>query len=263
MNNLATQFKNNNFEFDRSPYKPNRMLLKYSLSLLFTLISLNFLWAQRADIVLQKERKEFAYQSIKELKEGALVVRLKTNHRKIQLLENTLKSSTLKKNQRKRHQAMLDGTIQTRDDFNKAIAGIFMDSFKFCTIYLMHDTSTTTLKKGVKSGIFLDSNQVVDPSIKLTETNIFVINYKKTSSEFPFDVLRMQKLKERLDDPFPYYMQLRESWLNQVNSPRAAQAVVQLDRKLKGFYSRALFYDQKKAEKAATKKAKKEKEVDP
>jgi hypothetical protein len=239
------------------------MLLKYTLSLLIALISLNFLWAQREDIVLQKERKEFAYQSIKELKEGALVVRLKTNHRKIQLLENTLKSSSLKKNQRKRHQAMLDGTIKTRDDFNKAIADIFMDSFSFCSVYLMHDTSTNSLKKGIKSGIFLDSNQVVDPSIKLIESTIFIINYKKKSSEFPFDVLRMQKLKERLDDPFPYYMQLRESWLNQINSPRAAQAVVQLDRKLSGFYSRALFYDQKKAEKAAIKKTKKEKEVDP
>ena len=158
---------------------------------------------------------------------------------------------------------MLDGTIKTRDDFNKAIADIFMDSFSFCSVYLMHDTSTNSLKKGIKSGIFLDSNQVVDPSIKLIESTIFIINYKKKSSEFPFDVLRMQKLKERLDDPFPYYMQLRESWLNQINSPRAAQAVVQLDRKLSGFYSRALFYDQKKAEKAAIKKTKKEKEVDP
>ncbi len=260
---MEAQFKKNNFAFVHSPYKANHMLLKYTLSLLIALISLNFLWAQREDIVLQKERKEFAYQSIKELKEGALVVRLKTNHRKIQLLENTLKSSSLKKNQRKRHQAMLDGTIKTRDDFNKAIADIFMDSFSFCSVYLMHDTSTNSLKKGIKSGIFLDSNQVVDPSIKLIESTIFIINYKKKSSEFPFDVLRMQKLKERLDDPFPYYMQLRESWLNQINSPRAAQAVVQLDRKLSGFYSRALFYDQKKAEKAAIKKTKKEKEVDP
>ena len=68
---------------------------------------------------------------------------------------------------------------------------------------------------------------------------IFIINYKKKSSEFPFDVLRMQKLHERLDDPFPYYMQLRESWLNNVNSPRAAQAVIQLDKRLNVFLNRA------------------------
>ena len=101
------------------------MLLKHSLSLFITILAVSSLWAQREDIVLQKERKEFAYQSIKELKEGALVVRLKTNQRKIQLLERTLRSSKLNKNQRKRHQAMLDGTLQTRNDFNEAIADMF------------------------------------------------------------------------------------------------------------------------------------------
>lgn len=239
------------------------MLLKHSLSLFITILAVSSLWAQREDIVLQKERKEFAYQSIKELKEGALVVRLKTNQRKIQLLERTLKSSKLNKNQRKRHQAMLDGTLQTRNDFNEAIADMFLDSFSFCSVYLVYDSSTTSLKKGVKSGIFLDSNQVINPSIQLQESDIFVINYKKKSSEFPFDILRMQKLNERLEDPFPYYMQLRESWLNQINSPRAAQAVVQLDRRLYSFYARALAYDQKMEEKKARKKAKEDNSEQP
>ena len=47
-------------------------------------------FAQRDDIVLTKEKKEFAFNSIKELKEGALVVRLKTNQRKIEIIERNL-----------------------------------------------------------------------------------------------------------------------------------------------------------------------------
>ncbi len=219
--------------------------------------------AQRDDIVLSKDKKEFAFNSIKELKEGALVVRLKTNHRKIKQLENTLKSSKLKKNQRKRYQAMLDGTIKTRDDFNNAISDMFMDSFSFCSVYLMYDSCSRALKNGVRSGIFLGPDKTASPSIQLKEKHVFIINYKKSSSDFPVDVLRMQKLHERLEDPFPYYLQLRESWVNQINSPRAAQAVIQLDRKLRNFYSRALEYDIKKAERLAKKEARKaEKEAE-
>ena len=159
------------------------MCINFKIIPLFLFLSLQVVMAQREDIVLQKERKEFAYKSIKELKEGALVVRLKTNHRKIGLLESTLRSSSLKKNQRKRHQAMLDATIKTRDDFNNAIADMFIDSFSFCTVYLMYDTSTNSLKKGIRAGFLLDSTKNINPDIQISESAIFIINYKKKSSE--------------------------------------------------------------------------------
>ena len=211
--------------------------------------------AQRDDIVLTKEKKEFAFNSIKELKEGALVVRLKTNHRKIEILERTLRNPKLTKQQRKRHENILAGTIKQRDGFNKAIAKMFMDSFRFCSVYLMYDTCTQALNNGTREGIFLDENHEYSSSITLKESHVFIINYKKKSAEFPFDILRMRKLKEKLEDPFPYYAAIRESWVNQVNAPRASQAVVQLDRRLHKFYDRALDYDDKMQKRAARKAA--------
>ena len=62
---------------------------------------------------------------------------------------------------------------------------------------------------------------------------------------------RREKLKERLEDPFPYYVALRASWINQINSPRASKAVQQLNRKLYSFYRRSLDYDKKMEERAA------------
>ncbi|MCH2021616.1 MAG: hypothetical protein MK207_03975 [Saprospiraceae bacterium] len=232
------------------------MTLKYFFITFLLFYSGIVVFGQRDDIVVPKEKKAYAYSSIKELKEGAIVVRLKTNHRKIQLLEKTLKSNGLNKNQRKRHQAILDGTIAVRDAFNNAIADMFLDSFSFCPVYLMYDTCSNALKSGQKEGIFLNKDKTADSSIELNEPHVFLVNYKKSSGEFPFDVLRMQKLNDRLEDPFPYFIQLRESWINQINTPRAARAVVQLDRKLKNFYNRALAYDIKVANKMDAKNTK-------
>lgn len=207
--------------------------------------------AQRDDIVLTKEKKEFAFNSIKELKDGALIVRLKTNQRKIEILERTLRDPKLTKHQRKRHENILKGTIRARDEFNDAIASMFLDSFSFCPIYLMYDTCSIALKKGQRSGLFLNTNKELEPSIMLEEPNVFIVNYKKRSGEFPFDILRVRKLEEKLNEPFPYYVALRESWVNQINTPRASRAVVQLNRKLYNFYYRALDYDKKMQERAA------------
>jgi len=217
--------------------------------LLFIVFMLgNSVFAQRDDIVLAKEKKEYAFNSIKELKDGAMVVRLKTNQRKIELIERNLKNTKLSKGQRKRQEGILEGTLKVRDEFNEAIRAMFLDSFDFCPVYLMYDTCSAALNKGVREGLFLGENKEIDPSIKITEANIFIINYKERGAEFPYDVLRVRKLKEKLEDPFPYYVSLRKSWINQINTPRASQAVQHLNRKLYGFYRRALESEMKAEE---------------
>lgn len=193
--------------------------------------------AQRTDIQLPKERKAFAEKSIVNLKEGVLVVRLKTNQRKIEALQAVANNSKLKERQRQRHQKMLDNTITTRDAMNAAIANMFLDSFSFCPVYVMYDTSTKSLSNGTNQGIFLNEKLQPDASIALpADKPIFLVNYKKKSANFPFDVLIMRGLKERLEDPFPYYIPLRASWINNVNTPGAAKSVIKLDKRLHRFY---------------------------
>lgn len=223
-----------------------------SCILLFIVLMLgSSIFAQRDDIVLTKEKKEYAFNSIKELKDGAMVVRLKTNHRKIEIIERSLRDPNLKKGQRKRQEAILAGTLKARDQFNEAIGTMFLDSFSFCPVYVMYDTCSRALNKGVREGLFLGRDNKIDPTIKIKEANIFIVNYKKSGAEFPYDVLKVRKLKEKLDDPFPYYVSLRESWVNQINTPRASRAVRHLNRKFYSFYRRSLEYDKKLEERAA------------
>jgi hypothetical protein len=218
--------------------------------------------AQRDDILSVKEKKEFAFSSIKELKDGAIVVRLKTNHRKIKILENTLKSLKITDQQRNRHQRILNNTVNARDQLNKAISDMFLDSFTFCPVYLMYDTCSLDLTKGVRKGIFLNENKQLDTSITLSEKHIFLANHKRSGSDFPFDVLRLRKLKENLTDPFPYFVSLRESWIDAVNTPRAEMSVQILDRRLHGFYAQGLDYDIRKKEKEEKRASKKKEKTE-
>ena len=197
--------------------------------------------AQRDDIVLQKEKRDFAFSSILAMKEGVLVVRLHTNSKKIELLKRTANDPGLRESQRKRHQRLLDATIKVRDEFNAAISSTFLDSFRFCEVVLMYDTSFQQLKKGKRSGIFLDRSMKMDSSIHIDEEQaVFIVNYKAKSGEFPYDILRIRRLEEKLDEPFPYYMPIRASWLNNINTPRAENVIRLMNYRLQKFYLRAL-----------------------
>lgn len=210
------------------------------------------LWAQRDDIPLLKDRQDFAARSIQELKNnGAIVLRLKTNHRKLVIMERTLRSPNLSDNQRKRHQAIYDATITRRDAFNASLKSAFTNEFTFCPVYVMYDTSSKDLKSGLRTGFFLNKEGETDASISLGEKHVFIASFKERGADFPYDVLRLQRLEESLVDPFPYYSPIRESWVNELNSPRAAKAVVQMDKRLAIFFERALEYEAKEAEKEA------------
>lgn len=207
-------------------------------TILIVLLLPVLVWGQRDDLHTQKEKKAYAQASIMDLKErGALVLRLRTDHRKIKLLERTLASESLSEHQRSRHQRMLENTIKRRDLFNDALRHAFVETFNFCPIYVMYDTSSRPLKAGVRSGIFLNDQREIDPTIRLEEEAIFVVNFKDKSGEFPYDVLRMQRLEDKLDHPFPYVVPIRASWLSEINAPRAAGAVNALQKKLKRYYA--------------------------
>ena len=136
--------------------KGMKLLSKGFICLILSCFLATVGWSQRDDIVLQKEKKAHSQQAIIDLNKGVLILRLRTNHRKIALLEQNARSQQLKPKQRERYQRILEGTIQRRDQFNKALVNIVMDSFTFCPVAIMYDTSSSSIRKGVRRGIFFD-----------------------------------------------------------------------------------------------------------
>jgi len=217
--------------------------MKGQITLLTTTLFFIFLSLQSfaQPTINEKYKRDAAFEAIKEMKyQGVLVVRLRTNHVKVKALENTLANQDLKAGKRKRIQSMLDETLTKQNIMNQAMAKSFLDSFKFCPVYLSYDTSAKSLSAGMKKGIFLNREMQIDPSISIPDSAIvFVAYYHEKSGEYPTDGLMIRKLNKKLEEPFPHFTAVRESFVNDINAPRMRKAIYILDYKLRSLFARA------------------------
>lgn len=105
----------------------------------------------------QKRRNAVAKWQINQLKNGALVVRLRTNQKLIDGLRKMGKADLATQ---KQYEQMA---------INKNIVMAFTKFYTFSKVYFFYGNMSDTLLKGARSGIFLDTNLVVDPSIEMKE----------------------------------------------------------------------------------------------
>jgi hypothetical protein len=185
--------------------------------------------------------RDRAFIAVSDLKEnGVLIVRLDTKDVKIKVFQRALAASTLKEKKRKRIQKMLDETINEKDAINLAMASAFRDSFSFCPVFICFDTSSNSLKAGIKKGIFYDTDLNPAPELTLPDSaSIFVVYYHERSGEYPSDGLILRKLRGLVEEPFPKFTAIRESFVYNINTPRIAKAAIQIDRRLQRLYNRA------------------------
>lgn len=182
-----------------------------------------------------------ALKEAKLMKEkGVLVLRLETSHTKINMLERALKKSDLKKRKRKRLQGMLDETVLRKDKFNQAIVETTMDTFDFCPVYISFDTSAAELKDGARSGIFYTEDLKKDEGISIPDSaEIYILYFHEKSGQYPSNGLILRKLKSNLDDPFPHFTAVRESFVNDINTPRVRRAIPQIQNRLRRLYRKS------------------------
>lgn len=145
-------------------------LNKFFIALLTLIFSTQSIYSQvgeRSNEKDYKDSKQFqkfhrtkqivgAWQ-INELKEGALVVRLKTNKLLIDELIKLGNTALAKEKQIEQFA------------INKNTMFAYKDYLTFCKVYFMYSHSSDSLLKGVRNGIFLDTNLLPDPSITMTE----------------------------------------------------------------------------------------------
>ncbi len=188
-----------------------------------------------------KDHRLESFAAVKEMKYGGvLVVRLKTNHVKIRALEKELSNTGIKAAKKKRTQDILTQTISKRDALNETLSSTFLDTFSFCPVYLSYDSSANSLKNGVKKGIFLNKSLQIDPNISIPDTaKVFIAYYHEKSGNYPSDGLMIRRLLSELAEPFPHYTAVKESFLNEVNTPRLKKVIIVIDRRLRDLLERA------------------------
>ena len=215
--------------------------MKFSkFNLVFAIIFLSVkLFAQPT--FKSKDNRLESFEAVKEMKYGGvLVVRLKTNYVKIRALEKELTNPNISASKKKRLQTILVETISRRDALNETMAKTFLDSFSFCPVYLSYDSSANSLKNGLRKGVFLNSSLQIDADISIPDTaKIFIAYYHEKSGNYPSDGLMIRRLGSELADPFPHYTAVKESFLNEQNTPRLRKVILMLDKRLRELLARA------------------------
>ena len=105
-----------------------------------------------------KRRNAISKWQINQLKNGALVVRLQTNKT---LIEGLRKMGKADLATQKEQEIMA---------FNKNMVMAFTRYYNFSKVYFFFSTNSDTLLKGARSGIFLDTNLIVNPEIEMKES---------------------------------------------------------------------------------------------
>jgi len=105
----------------------------------------------------KKKKDVVAAWQINELKEGALVVRLKTNQTLIDELKKKGDAQMALEKQKEQHA------------INKNTVYAFKDFFNFCKVYFIYSNFSDSLLNGARTGFFLDTNLNIDPTITMNE----------------------------------------------------------------------------------------------
>lgn len=141
---------------------------------------------------------------IEDLKEGVLVVRLKSNNRKINALQESIAKNPNDNDNLKRQLKLAKAESKQE---GKAIIQAFKAEYSFSEVVFMHDTASMALKKGQRKGLFLDEKLEKLPDLSLENRFLCLLaSGKSASGAEGFKIL--DATLEELPQPFPSFVRL-------------------------------------------------------
>lgn len=190
------------------------MNIKEFLTKLFFLLALTpALYSQSDTLTRQDKPKAIAFEQIRSLKQGALIIRLKTRQNNIDAYRNAGLDD------------IADRIEKEQRTENLYMVRAFKNFYTFSEVYFMYIHGTDSFLNGAYSGLFLDSNLVIDPSLSFSDTNFLFLERGPVKSKVMVDGRQMKEgftydpnsaisdalvVKDRngnqLFAPFPYYI---------------------------------------------------------
>lgn len=169
-----------------------------------------FVDAQIIGIKDFKERKARGDSIANALKDGVLVIRLKSYRNNLEALDKSLSNRKLSKKDRKRIKKRKDIMISDRDRFNHELVQAFDTLYNFSKYRVMYDTASHLLLSGVGSGYFLNNQLELDPQISLEANQTFVILGEGTRNKEGVHGLVIYDAKGiAIPAPFPSFFDFR------------------------------------------------------
>ncbi len=183
----------------------NRLLL-----FVFTCVLCAFVSAQTTST-----NRTIATQQIRDLKNGALIVRLKTNDRSIAAYRNSGRTE------------LADKLTEENKIQNQKLLDAFKGFFDFCKVYFIYAKNTNALLQN-QQNIFLNDTLAIDTTIKLTEKHFLIAEYGTITANVRTDEYHYKGVYhtepsasasstsvifisdtslKQLREPFPFYQQ--------------------------------------------------------
>ena len=199
--------------------------------------------AAQNELLLNNTRSDTAKYYIRELKKGALVVRLQSKSKAIEKLRaegNHSYARTIESEQR---------------EDNLEIYQAFRQHFDFCDVYFIYAEQTDSLLRNGGKNFFLNDSLQVDPSIHLNKPFFLFAEHGTPQFEKPSDktqpdkqspdeslmrqsiVILDQNLRQ-LKPPFPYFA--HETFIKYLFDAKWRDKVIELNKKLHAFYKASL-----------------------
>jgi hypothetical protein len=182
----------------------------------FLMLGFSLLEAQESDLPVQYSTdRTSAFEDIKALKNGALIVRLRTNSKKVDAYRSAGNESLALK---------LEEQLIER---NRNMLLGFKQNFNFCSVYFIYSNDYKYLLEGRRSGYFVNDKLEIDSSIVLNElfylfcdfgpvyvqafdNQIDPLHKVETSTPAFQEALVIKNLQlNQLMDPFPAFVKVR------------------------------------------------------
>lgn len=211
--------------------------------------SMNSVYTQEEEALNLKERRELAAENIKKLEKGLLIVRLESQQKKIETFQELIGGGKLNEKTEKKIRSRLEGTMAKTESASKAIIKAFHEKYRFSDFLFMFDTASVSLKNGAQSGIFINKDLEVDPTLTLDNRPWFVLRFGATSADSGQSIEAMVIMDDTFEDlqsPFPYYTRI-----NNFNSvmggffPNPKQEQRNADRMVENLHENLLQFSQR------------------
>lgn len=149
-------------------------------------------------------------QSIRELKDGVLVVRLRTQSNKISRLKEYIAKEPSDSPAASRLAAQLKETEEEVATENRLLAMAFRETYQFSEVLFVADTLAPLLKEQDPGEIFLDADLSPEPSLSLGQRPFLVAgmgtaSYSDAAAGNDESLVVYDRHFNRMEKPFPSY----------------------------------------------------------
>jgi hypothetical protein len=189
-------------------------------------------------------------QSIRELKDGVLVVRLRSQSNKIASLKEYIAKEPAGSPAASRLTAQLKETEEEVATENRLLVMAFRETYHFSEVLFVADTLAPRLKEQDTEGIFLDANLSPDPSLSIGQRLFLVAgmgtaSYSDSAAGNDESLVVYDRNFNRMARPFPSYSSVTAISLlfkriirseEEVRVFHYRKMVSRLDRKLNQYY---------------------------